>query len=72
MKRYTDHTTNKAFDRYLQIVIEDKREGVELAGRSRVAEFRRTKKEKADFFKSTEFLVLLVGGRGFEPPTSTV
>jgi integrase len=31
VKRYTDHTTNKAFDRYLQVEIEEKREGVQLA-----------------------------------------
>jgi integrase len=31
VKRYTDHSTNKAFDRYLLIEIEEKIEGVRLA-----------------------------------------
>jgi hypothetical protein len=33
VKRYTDHTTNKAFDRYLEIAIDEKRQGVMLARR---------------------------------------
>jgi integrase len=35
VKRLTDHTTNKAFDRYLEIQAEEKRTGVELARRKR-------------------------------------
>ncbi len=31
VKRFTDHTTNKAFDRYLEIEIEEKLQGVQLA-----------------------------------------
>lgn len=37
VKRFTDHTTNKAFDRYLEIQIEEKRQGVELARRGKKA-----------------------------------
>lgn len=35
VKRFTDHSTNKAFDRYLEIQTEEKRRGVELARRKR-------------------------------------
>lgn len=35
VKRLTDHTTNKAFDRYLEIETEEKRQGVELIRKMR-------------------------------------
>jgi hypothetical protein len=48
VKRLTDHSTNKAFDRYLEVQVEEKRQGIELVRMKRrtsgnVAKIRKPK-----------------------------